>query len=136
MNTFEQIDAVKLERVPIMARDRSIPRKDQAKLARELFKKLGIQGLSVTTPNYSMAQGVDVRVPEIPREPGDYLFEGVDYNNHCFSDMPEAVPARAKHLKRWQAIRKIDAILKLAFPNHDDRSDSQSDYFDSCWSVN
>ena len=136
MNTFEQIDAVKLDRVPIMSRDRSIPRKEQASLARFLFKKLRIQGLSVTTPRYSMANCVDVRVPELPRDAADYLFEGVDYHNYSFSDMPEAVPARAKHARRWQAIRKVDAILKLAFPNHDDRSDSQTDYFDNPWSVN
>jgi len=135
-DTLEQIFAVDLNRVPVVSTDRHISRKEQAKLARELFKKLGIKGLSVTTPNYSMASVVEVKVPTYRLEPGDYVLEGEDYENRSYSDMPEDVPAKRKHLKHWNAVKKIDAILLRAFPQHDDRSDLQSDYHDNCWSVN
>jgi hypothetical protein len=134
--TIDQILAVDLDRVPIVSRDRNIPRKLQAKLARQLFRGLGLKGISVTTPNYSMAQVVDVVVPRIPAEPGDYLYDGKDFQHHCYGDMPAEVPARAKHFRHSEATRKLETILLRAFPNHDNRSDSQSDYFDACWGIN
>jgi hypothetical protein len=39
--------AVDLNAVPIVCRDRSIPRKEQSALARGLFRSLGIKGLRV-----------------------------------------------------------------------------------------
>ncbi len=136
METFKAIEKVDLAKVPVISTDRGIRRKEQARLARELFKKLGIKGLSVTTPNYSMAQCVDVRVPTLPIEPGDYLLNGLDYKMRTYADMPASVPAKIKHLAHWEAVKKIDAILLKAFPAHNDRSDYSSDYFDSCWTVN
>ena len=136
METIEKIESIKLERVPVVCRDRCIARKEQAKLARQLFKRLGIDGLSVTTPRYSIARVVDVAVPREPHLDGDYMLDGVNYENYSYGDMPETVPARAKHMRHHNACLKLGAILLKAFPCHDDRSDSQSDYFDSCWSIN
>lgn len=118
-----------------VCRDRHIPRKEQATLARKLFKSLGLAGISVTTPNYSMASTVDVAIPSLPHESGDYLLAGVNYENNSYSDMPDAVPCKAKMLARSAATRKVQEILARAFPQHDDRSDSMTDYFDSCWSF-
>lgn len=95
---LEEIDPGAVEVVSI---DRYIPRKEQARLARRLFRDLELKGISVTTPSYSMAQAVDVRLP------------------HRSGVME----------------RKVRAILSKAFPNHDDRSDSRTDHFDYCWSI-
>lgn len=109
-----QIAVVDVSKLPVLTRDRHIPRKEQAKLARQLFKSLGLKGISVTTPNYSMASTVHVSLPRLPwGEPG-----GAD--------------AIANH----EAREKVAGILLAAFPNHNDRSDTQSDYFDYCWSFN
>src|ERR1700692_4286223 len=63
MVTQRQIALVDLKSVPVVATERSMPRKEQARLARQLFKKLGIKGVSFTTPQHSMASMVDVSVP-------------------------------------------------------------------------
>lgn len=98
-------------------------RKPLAKAARALFSKLGIKGVSVTAPNYSMAQSVHVS----PAERADYT-----YTNAARWDVAEGDAARAANN---EARKKIEAILLAAFPGTDDRSDTQSDYFDYCWSV-
>jgi hypothetical protein len=132
---YARLAAIDPAAVPVVCTDRHVARKYQATLARELFKALGLKGISVTTPNYSMAHVVDVSIPSLPHLPGDYLYDGRNYENDSYSDMPAAVPARAKSLARHAASLKVGEILAYAFPNHDDRSDSQSDYFDSCWSI-
>lgn len=132
---FANLSTIIIDNVPVMATDRFIPRKEQAALARKLFKSLGLRGISVTTPNYSMASSVYVTLPELPREDSDFEFNGHNYQNESWSDMPNDVPAKAKTAARNEASRKVGAILEIAFPNHDDRSDYQSDYFDSCWSI-
>jgi hypothetical protein len=48
--------------IPVISREDDIPRKEQARLTRELFANLGLKGISVTTPNYSMASGVHIHV--------------------------------------------------------------------------
>lgn len=127
--------AVDETKIPVMSRDRHIPRKEQAALARKLFKQLGLKGISVTTPNYSMAQSVDVALPRIPFEASDYVLDGVDYQNHSFSDMPPSVPVKIKMAERTAMRLSVQEILARAFPAHDNRSDYQSDYFDYCWSF-
>jgi len=133
MNTYAQIQAVNLDAVPVMSKDRTIPRKEQSKLARQLFKRLGIVGVSVTAPNYSMAQSVDVRLPSEPH-PGWAGFE--QYQHMSYTEMPSNVPAKAHLLRKIEAQKRLESILARAFPNHDNRSDYQSDYFDYCWSFN
>jgi len=99
--------------VPVICTDRHIPRKEQAKLARKLFKILGIRGVSVRTPNYSMARVVDVRLPQL----GD------------------DVEREARRKANWEARCRMKDVLEFAFPCHDDRSDPMTDYFDHCWSI-
>lgn len=101
--------------------ERSVPRKELAAAARKLFKSLGLKGISVTAPNYSMAQAVHVRLPK--RD--DYTFD-------ANGDIPDNDPARVGNT---EADRKIAAILYQAFPSHRDRSDTQSDYFNYKWSI-
>ena len=113
---------VDLLRVPVMATDRHMPRIEQAKAARQLFKQLGIKMMSVTTPKYSMASVVEIRLVKRTDYTRDAMGD-IDYFNDPAVQANHAVSA------------KIGAILARAFPKHDDRSDSQSDYFDSCWSI-
>ena len=128
---FAKIASVDLSAVPVVCRDRHISRKEQARLARELFKRLGFKSISVTTPNYSMASSVDVCVPHEPKPD----MTGFEQFEHCtYSDMPNDVPIKAAMLRRSAAVQKIDAILDAAFPAHNNRSDYQTDYFDYCWS--
>lgn len=131
---MDAIFNINLDRVPVMTTDRHMPRKEQARLARELFKRLGIKGVSVTAPNYSMAHSVDVRVPS-QIDPSEFVYNGTNYAGWPFSEMPDEVPAKVRAQSHWNARKKIEAILARAFPNHDDRSDSQADYFDFKWSI-
>ena len=121
--THRQIETVDLATVPIMTKDRGIPRKEQAKLARELFRQLRIKGLSVTTPRYSMATCVHVGVPLEFSPPSDYVLNNVNYEASSYSDIPAELPVRRKMDARGMATKKVKAILAAAFPNHDDRSD-------------
>ncbi len=113
--------SVSLLAVPVLGLSRSTPRKEQAKAARQLFKQLGLPHISVTTPNYSMAQSVDVQFPrrmDVPlNEHGTYVMES-----------PEQQANNA-------AREKLEQVIHRAFPNHGDRSDHQSDYFDYKWSI-
>lgn len=108
----------------IVANDlfRHAPRTEQAKAARDLFKRLGLPFISVTAPSYSMASSVDVRLPQR----SDYLDRDPD---SCVSRDDEARQANCA------AFDTIGDILAMAFPNHGDRSDSQSDHFDYKWSI-
>jgi len=98
---FRMTLEVDLSNVPVMETDRHISLKRQAALTRELFKQLGLKGISVRAPDHANASSVYVVFP-----PGNK-----------------------------EAYEKVKAILNVAFPNHDNRSDYASDYFDFCWSV-
>lgn len=120
--------------IPIVCRDRHIPRKDQAKLARALFKRLGLNGISVTTPNYSMAQSVHVELPKLEIHVANMWPHGGDHVHEpgCSIRDEDRCPTCRNN---FSAMKKIELILAKAFPEHDDRSDTQSDYFDYCWSI-
>lgn len=107
--------------VPVLGLPRSIPRKEQALAARKLFKQLGLPHISVTTPNYSMAQSVDVQYPRRRDVPLD------EFGTYVMGS-PEAQENQA-------AREKLEQIIHRAFPNHGDKSDHQSDYFDYKWSI-
>ena len=111
---------VDLSKVPVMTTERG-NRKLRASLARELFRKLGLKGISVTAPNYSMAQSVHVRQPER---------QDRELNEEGFYDADGAV-----NIANREAADKIESILLAAMPNTDNRSDYSTDYFDSCWSL-
>lgn len=119
----EALARVDILAVPVMSRDRHISRKEQAKLARELFKRLGLCGISVTAPNYSMAQSVDVKPP---RRRDYKLDDNGQVENYLLDPAGKA---------NQVARQRLDAVLLAAFPRHEDRSDTQSDYFDYCWSI-
>lgn len=129
---YNAIEAVDLSAVASTGLDRHELRKVQAAAARQVFKGLGIRGISVTAPNYSMAQSVDVRIPE----PADSEHHGDKWPHGNSFELSRSEATRCPACSRRSRIRdKVEAILAKAFPNHDNRSDSQSDHFDFCWSV-
>lgn len=110
---------------------RDEPRKVWAAEVRKLLRDLGLSGISVTTPNYSMASTILVRIP--PREVEDEaeherLHDRIFREGRPSLDCPDCA-------ERWQARQKVRAIILAAFPDLDDRSDPQVDYFDYCVSV-
>lgn len=130
---YDRLAAIDTDAIPVVCTDRHIPRKQQAALARGLFKQFGLRGISVTTPNYSMAQTVQIAVPRID----DDLHDRSKWPHfHDYSDPSRSEATRCPACReRSAAVAKVEKILAIAFPKHDDRSDSQSDYFDYCWSM-
>ena len=124
---MQTIFAADLEKVKVISTDRHLPRKQQAALARQLFKALGIKGVSVTTPNYSMAQAVDVRIKADAPQAETF--------GCTLRELPADHPVRVFYETKNAARLKLQEILARAFPCHDDRSELQTDYFDYCWSV-
>lgn len=119
-----QLAAVRLSDVPVVYAVRSgTTRKELAKLTRQLFSRLGLRGISVRAPNYSMAQSIDITLPGRRDFVTDQWGMAVDWAND-----PAAMANR-------EAERKVHAIMARAFPNHDNRSDSQTDYFDYKYSI-
>ena len=118
---------------------RSLSRKEWAKQVKSLLKSLGLGFVSVTAPSYSMASSIHIRFhqDEGPWEGGEHEklhaeinqrerdgYEWLGYGNYC------------PHCKQqWQAHQRLEKIILAAFPDLDDRSDSQSDHFDSCLSI-
>jgi hypothetical protein len=119
----QALAAVNITEIDMASRERNIPRKEQARLARHLFGKLGLRGISVTAPNYSMAQAVDVRLP-------------VRRDFTCLSPSGDVEWERDPAAQANRVAReRVEAILLAAFPNSEDRSDTQSDHFNYRWSI-
>jgi hypothetical protein len=99
------------------------PRTVWAAEVRKLFRSMGLKGISVTAPNYSMAQAIDIKTPR--NEPEPTVKDEHGYDNYH----PEYLAARNA------ALAKVEAIIVAAFPDLDNRSDFISDYFDYCLSI-
>ena len=130
--TLLAIEAIKLEDVPTFLLERWAPRKTQAVAVRALFKQLGIKGISVTVPVYANASTVYIRVPSVPRPPEALEEWAKAYNG---GENANDTPLGRLYVRHSNIRRHMGSILAKAFPNHLDRSDVQSDYFDSKWSV-
>lgn len=114
------VEAINAAPVPFPRGEiRHSPRKIQAKLVRALLKDLGIRGVSVTAPNYSMAQAIDVRIPSLG----------------CGHESSEERWECAGCNMRQAAIARLEALILAAYPDMADRSDTQSDHFDYCLSM-
>lgn len=124
MTTFNEISTAILATSLPTVRDadlRSKTRKERSTVIRGLLRDLGFKGISVTTPSYSMARTTEIRLPDRER---------------CQDGGADHVPYRCPACSRyWDTRNKLTAIILAAFPNMDDRSDTQSDYFDYVFSV-
>ena len=69
-----------------------------------------------------MASTVKIRMPE--------------RDDYDLDDGGFMVPGCEAAVANTDARQRMLSILLAAFPRHDDRSDTMTDYFDSCWSVN
>ena len=97
-------------------------RKEIAKRIRKLLKDLGIKGVSVTAPNYSMAQSVDVQLPSA---------EGIAHNHHISGRIDDCAICAIKR----EAQEGIEKVILAAYPDLDNRSDYSTDYFDYKLSI-
>lgn len=102
--------------LPTYAIPRNIERKVFAKTVREMFKKLGIKGASVTTPDYSMASSIDIAIPVYYID----VYDSVTLDR-LTSDAGD---------KSTKLHEQIKMIMANAFPTMDDKSDTMTDYFD------
>jgi hypothetical protein len=98
-------------------------RKVWAREVRALFKALGLTGISVTTPSYSMAHSIDITLPKSDPEPIVTDEDGYPALHPVYRAQREA------------ALDKAGEIILTAFPDLDDRSDSISDYYDFCLAI-
>jgi hypothetical protein len=99
------------------------PRKVIAAEVRSLLRSMGLKGISVTAPNYSMARSIDIRTPRNEPEPIVKDEDGWDTHHPTYRAARNAASA------------KIEAIILAAFPDLDDRSDSLTDYYDYRLSI-
>ena len=123
----------------VRANIRDLTRKEWAHEVKGLLKSLGLGWISVTAPSYSMASSISVRfhtpqaewdgsqhqarhekIDEQQRE----CMEWFGYGTYCPWCKQE-----------WAAHHKLEEIILAAFPDLNDRSDTQSDYFDFCLSI-
>lgn len=100
-------------------------RKEWAKQVRALFKSMGLKGISVTTPSYSMAHSIDI---VIPRNNPELTVPDPDFP--CYTVLDPAY-----RLQRERALDKVGLIIISAFPDLDDRSEYGTDYYDFCLSI-
>lgn len=116
---------------------RSATRKERAAKVRELFRSMGLKGISVTAPNYSMAQSIDIRfkVSDSPwhDSPHERKHRQIDEEDRVnWNGYGTQCPWCHEE---WEAHKKLETIILTAFPDLDNRSDSQTDYFDYCLSI-
>lgn len=131
-----------IERTPLPsvrhAAMRQRTRKEWAGEVRNLFKDLGIKHVSVTTPNYSMASSIHIDLPPLFAWNGDHerRHEEIDHQERE-SGTWLGYGHFCEFCKReWSAKQKLEKIVLAAFPDLDNRSDTQSDYFDFCLCIN
>lgn len=100
---LEQIQKVDVMKLPVMARDRHMPRNEQSALARKLFKQLGLKGILVRKETGRNCFMVNVQFPALQDD--RYVRE------------------------------QLLEILARSFPQHDDRSEHDIEYYDFKWAV-
>ena len=133
--TLHQIETVALP--PVRRHGlRAQGRKAWASEVRHLLKELKITGISVTAPNYSMASSITIRLPRNEWE-GKHKATHDEIEVHergkdCWLGFGTYCP----FCKRERQVKdRLETIILAAYPDLADRSDLQSDYFDSCFTI-
>jgi hypothetical protein len=98
-------------------------RKVWAAEVRKLFKSLGLRGISVTAPNYSMASSIHVLLPEAT---------GHEADGGAGHDFPTCPACR----QRAAAMKHVKRLILAAFPDLDDRNEYPGTDYDFCLTVN
>ena len=132
-DTLKQINRVTTFEAALRGKKnmRQETRKVWAAEVRKLLKALEIKGVSVTAPNYSMAQSIDIRLPDKPIENAQ---EHIDLHDQLWREGRPGIdcPACRAH---QEAKKKLEVLILAAFPDLDNRSEYVSDYFDYCLSI-
>lgn len=128
--TFQAVLNTKLPHVH-NSQLRQASRKEWAQAVRKLFKELGLTGISVTTPSYSMAQSIKISLPSVEGNNSD---EHVKFHDSLWREGRTGMDCPKCH-ERWQARQHLENIILSAFPDLDNRSNTQTDYFDYCLSF-
>src|SRR5438067_1486097 len=89
--------ATDITTIPVLSNDRCMPRTEQAELARSFFKKLGLKGVSVTTPTYSMARTVHITLPA--------------RRDHVFGCNGFPIPGSLTLVENTKARERMEALL-------------------------
>src|SRR5262245_59495165 len=107
-------------------------RKVWATAVRALLKSLNIKGVSITTPSYSMAATILIRLPNALDNPNSpehlRLHDDLWYRGLPSSECPDCG-------QKQKSRRHLESIILSAFPDLDDRSDRLTDYYDYCLSF-
>jgi hypothetical protein len=122
-----------------IANIRHEPRKVWAKQIKLLLRSLGLGFVSVTSPHGCST--VSVRF----HDPQEYEhWEGSEHEKK-HAEIDEQQRGARQWLgyghycpwcqQRWGAHQRLEAIILAAYPDLNDHSDLQSDYFDFCFSV-
>lgn len=115
------IEAAEMPKVATLHMRRQ-PRKTWAPAVRELLKGLGIRHVSVTTPSYSMASTISIRVPGFSH----------DHDERSAATAYRTCP---RCQRRHAAVARLERLILAAFPDLNDRSDMMTDHFDYCLSI-
>lgn len=109
-------------------------RKEQAQNVRKLFRDMRISDVSVTTPSYSMAQSIQISIPsDVPAH--DSVHAAAEIESQKDADYKGMVHYCPFCKQRKETRDHIQAIVLAAFPDLNDRSDIQSDYFNYRLSI-
>jgi hypothetical protein len=92
--------------VPVVCRNENVTLKERARRARQLFRELGLTGVSARLPRGANCLWVQVRYPRASNIE-------IDAKNRL----------------------ALEEILQRAFPREIDRSDAMTDYFDPAWTF-
>jgi hypothetical protein len=92
--------------VPVVSRNERMTFKDRAKAARQLFRELGLKGISVRQPRGVNCLWVEVLYPR-----------STDNETNCKNRLA------------------LEEILQRAFPKEIDHSDRETDYFKPAWTF-
>jgi hypothetical protein len=118
-----------------VANIRDLTRKEQSAKVRAAFKALGLTGISVTTPNYSMASSIQISLPRTDwetHEPIHTPLEAIERQKDEYNGMVQVCPVCKES---WMAHVAIERIILAMFPDMDNRSDSQTDYSDFAFTI-
>lgn len=125
------------EPTPNHAPIRNLARKQISDHVRALLKSLGIKGVSVTTPNYSMAQSIDISLPDDDRHEHQPYHEQAEAEYRAtHEDYMGAMHFCHFCREDRDAKDRLERLILTAFPDLADKSDLQSDYFDYRLSIN
>lgn len=136
MTTLTAIAALPLP--AFRAHIRPLTRKERAAHIRALLKDMQVTGISVTCPNYARAQSIDIRLPYLPDESEAHSQRHAEIDDLCRNVYPWTGHANngCQYCKAQnEAQVHIEKVILAAFPDLDDRSDHQADYFDYCLSI-